>query len=145
MAGKPVAIPSWDGAGDVWLQRTRPEEAGREDQISVQIYRVLEDGIPLWLRTAIELTVSGKSREESLGFALPSGWNLATVESPLPVAIDGSGQIKVQVRAGKWMVHLDAFRTNDANEIAFADNAQPVASLELIGFQVRILNFGWPN
>ncbi len=57
----------------------------------MKLYAALEDGIPLWLRTEIELTVSGKSREEDLGTILPEGWKLAAVESQIPVAIDDAG------------------------------------------------------
>ena len=96
---------------------------------------MIEDGIPLWLRTEIELTVSGKSREETVGWILPEGWQLATVESEIPVAVDDRGLMKAQVRAGKWSVAVHAFRTNDAGEFRYAEGAQPVANSELIGLQ----------
>ena len=38
---------------------------------SDKVYAVLEDGIPLWLRTEVELIVSGKNREEEIGSILP--------------------------------------------------------------------------
>ena len=88
--GTEVAIPNWDASGDVWLKRQRGAVADK-DLLGKQVYRVVEDGIPLWLRTEIELTVSGKSREEELGWILPEGWKLSMVDSPVPVAIDGRG------------------------------------------------------
>ena len=97
--GESVPIPSWDAAGDVWLKRARVEESTK-DLLTMQVYPVIEDGIPLWLRTEIDLTVSGKSREEPLGWILPDGWQLSLVESPIPVAVDDRGQLKAQVRAG---------------------------------------------
>ncbi len=130
----PLPLPDWDADGQVWLKRIRTAEA-EKNLLAVQVYRVLEDGIPTWLRTEVELTVSGKSREENLGWILPEGWNLATVESPLPVAVDEQGQMKAQVRSGKWTVRIDAFCTRDAREIRFAADAQPITNLELVGFQ----------
>jgi hypothetical protein len=134
VAGAPVPIPNWDQDGLLWLRRVRAEVTDK-DLLSVRVYRVLEDGIPLWLRTEIELTVSGKSREEPLGWVLPQGWKLSHVESPIPVAVDEQGRMKAQVRAGKWTIGLDAFRANDVRDIQFAQDAKPVVTVELIGFR----------
>ncbi len=134
--GNAVEIPNWDTDGQLWLKRTRSQPADK-DLLSLQIYRLIEDGIPLWLRTEIELTVSGKSREEQLGWVLPLGWKIATVESSIPVAVDDRGVMKAQVRAGKWTVLVHAFRTTDPNEFAFAADAQVAVSTELVGLKTN--------
>ncbi len=131
--GKAIEFPKWDSNGAVWLRRrSEPQE---KNLLAVQVYRVIEDGVPMWLTTDVELKVSGKSREENLGWVLPAGWQLATVESPLPVAIDQQGQAKAQVRAGKWTVTLRAFRTDDAREFEFSEGAKPIIDMELVGFK----------
>ena len=132
--GTAVPIPNWDENGDLWLQRIRAEVADR-DLVTLQVYRVVEDGIPMWLRTEIELTVSGKSREEELGWVLPEGWQLSLVDSPLPVAVDDQGRMKAQVRPGKWTISLHAFRTVDLAEFQYPSGAQPMIDVELIGFR----------
>ncbi len=133
--GSPVEFPKWDSDGALWLKRrSEPQE---KNLLAVQVYRVIEDGIPMWLRTDIELKVSGRSREEDLGWVLPAGWQLATVESQLPVAIDEQGLAKAQVRAGKWTVTLHAFRTDDAREFGYSDGATPIVDLELVGFESK--------
>ncbi|MFV2066995.1 MAG: hypothetical protein ACC645_08435, partial [Pirellulales bacterium] len=134
--GHEVPIPNWDVQGDVWLKRLRAEIADK-DLLTVQVYRVLEDGIPMWLRTQIQLTVSGKSREERLGWILPAGWRLATVDSPIPVAVDDRGRMKAQVRAGKWTIRADAFRSVDVGEFRFVPDAEPITDLELVGFKAK--------
>lgn len=134
--GEAVPIPNWDTAGDVWLKRVRVEEADK-DLLTAKVYRVIEDGIPLWLRTEIDLTVSGKSREEQLGWALPEGWQLSLVESPIPVAVDQLGQMKAQVRAGNWKIQVHAFRNTDLDELRFAAAANPIADVELVGFRAK--------
>lgn len=134
--GKPVEIPAWDAEGFVWFRRTRSEEA-HKDFIAVQIYRVIEDGIPMWLRTEVEVTVAGKSREEDIGNILPEGWKLSSVEAPLPVAVDDAGRMKAQVRAGKWSIRADAFRTTHASEFKFQQGVRPALPQEFIGFRSR--------
>jgi hypothetical protein len=136
VGGQPVPIPNWDAQGQLWLQRHQSEVAD-QDLLTVQVYRVVVDGIPVWLRTQIELTVSGKSREEQLGWVLPLGWQLALVDSPIPVAVDPQGRMKAQVRAGKWTIHLSAFRTENAEEIRYPSDAEPIVDRELVGFQAK--------
>lgn len=131
-----IPIPNRDEDGFVWLKRNRTDEA-QKDLLAAQIYRVLEDGIPMWLRTDIELTVSGKSREEDLGSALPTGWRLATIDSPIPVAADEQGRLKAQVRAGKWTISLHAFRNDNPQRIQFAADAEPIIGSELVGFKAQ--------
>jgi hypothetical protein len=132
--GKEIDLPNWDADGDVWLRRQRAE-AAEKDFLAARVYRLIEDGIPIWLRTRIELTVSGKSREETLGWALPEGWQLSYVESPIPVAVDQEGRVKAQVRAGKWTIAIDAFRTTNLEEFHYAPDAKPITEMELIGWQ----------
>lgn len=132
--GETVEIPNWDAEGNLWLKRMRVE-AAQKDLLTAQVYRVIEDGIPIWLRTEIDLTVSGKSREEQLGWILPEGWQLSLVESPIPVAVDDQGRLKAQVRAGNWQIQLHAFRSTDIDEFQFTPDAQPLTGTELVAFR----------
>ncbi|MGB6041578.1 MAG: hypothetical protein WBF93_00350, partial [Pirellulales bacterium] len=133
--GTAVPIPKWDAEGNVWFKRTRAE-AGK-DLLAAKVYRVVEDGIPVWLHTDIELSVSGKSREEQLGWSLPEGWKLSKVESPIPVAVNDLGIIKAQVRAGKWTIGVHAFRREDIKQFKYASSAAPLATTELVGYRAK--------
>ncbi|MBK8475040.1 MAG: hypothetical protein IPL39_01675 [Opitutaceae bacterium] len=133
--GNPVDAPVWDSQGFLWLKRDGSTEEADKDFLSVKLHALLEDGIPLWLRTEIEMIVSGKSREEDLGTILPAGWRLATVESPIPVAVDDAGRMKVQVRAGKWTLRADAFRFDNPKDFRFAPGAKPAVEEELVAFR----------
>ncbi|MEM9445857.1 MAG: hypothetical protein AAGA18_10960 [Verrucomicrobiota bacterium] len=136
--GKKVDIPNWDNSGYVWLKRNRSEAKDR-DFLALKIYRLLQDGIPMWLDTEIELSVAGKSREEELGWFLPRGWKLSSIDAPIPVAIDDDGKMKAQVRAGKWFIRCRAFRTDDlkGDEFAFDEQVKPMAKDELVAFAAK--------
>lgn len=134
--GQAIAMPRWDTDGHVWLQRVQAEEA-EKDLLGAQVYRVIVDGIPTQLITEIELTVSGKSREENLGWILPEGFKLSTVSGPIPVAVDEQGRMKAQVRAGKWTITATAFRLENRGDVQYAANAQPIINEELIAFQAK--------
>ena len=135
--GTPVDAPVWDAQGFLWLKRDGSTEEADKNFLAVKLSAALEDGIPLWLRTEIELTVSGKSREEDLGTILPEGWKLAAVESQIPVAIDDAGRMKAQVRAGKWTVRADTFRFDNPKEFGYAQGAKPAVAEELVAFRAR--------
>jgi hypothetical protein len=134
--GESVSIPNWDENGFVWLKRTQSTDVV-EDQLTIQIYRVIEDGLPMWLRTEVDLTISGKSREEEIGNILPEGWQISFVSSPIPVALDENGQMKAQVRSGTWQISIDAFRNRDLEELRFADGVKPATDQELVGVRLR--------
>ncbi len=135
--GQPVESPAWDAQGFLWLKRDGSSEEADKNFLTVKVSAALEDGIPLWLRTEIELTVSGKSREEDLGHILPEGWKLAAVQSAIPVAVDETGRMKAQVRAGKWTVQADAFRFDNPKELRYTAGAKAAVAEELVAFRSR--------
>ncbi len=134
--GATIDQPNWDEQGYVWLKRVQATEDAK-DQFTAQAYRVLEDGLPLWLRTQIDISVSGKSREEEIGNVLPEGWQLSFVASPIPVALDEQGRMKVQVRAGTWQIRIDAFRNSDLSEVRYAEGVTPAFESELIAIRAK--------
>lgn len=134
--GKAVAAPSTDAGGFLWLQQKRTEEA-EKNFLAVKVYRLIEDGIPLWLQTEVELSVAGKSREETLGTLLPEGWHLSRIDSPIPVAVDEQGRMKAQVRAGKWTVRVQAFRLLPMTDFHYPVGATPLVPQELVAFRAQ--------
>ena len=136
--GAKVETPLWDASGKLWLRRdASPEEAAGPDSLTLNLYAMLEDGIPLWLQLRTELIVSGKSREEDLGTLLPEGWKISSVNCPIPVAVEENGRAKAQVRAGKWTVNISAFRIDDMRALRFAPQAQAAADSMLLGFRAK--------
>ena len=135
--GQAVEIPSRTAEGVLWLRRDASSEPSEKNYLSVKLHAVLEDGIPMWWRQEVELTVAGKSREEDLGLLLPEGWKLASISGPIPVAVDGEGRVKVQVRAGKWTLEAAAFRLDNPKQIRFPAGAVPVVKEELVAFQAK--------
>lgn len=137
LEGRAVESPVWDAQGFLWLKRDASTEETDKDFLAVKAYALVEDGIPLWLRTEVELIVSGKSREEEIGGILPEGWKLSSVECPIPVAVDDAGRMKAQVRAGKWTVNVSAFRIDNPKEFRWAAGSKPAVPEELVAFRSK--------
>ncbi len=129
--GNPIELPNWDESGTLWLQRSNSEEADK-NSLTAKVYRLLRDGSPMWLDTEIELTVTGKSREEVLGNCLPDGWQISGISSIIPCKIDTQGLLNAQVRSGKWTIAITAFRTTPLEKFTYAESAKPLVAEELI-------------
>ena len=146
--GKAVENPVWDAQGLLWLRRDATAETTERNFLEVRVSSLLEDGIPMWWRQQVELTVAGRSREEDLGHLLPEGWRLASLRSPIPVSVDAAGRAKAQVRAGTWTISLESFRNDHPGTITFAPGTRPAAPEQLVAFRARpefrVLEFTGP-
>jgi hypothetical protein len=90
----------------VWLGKRH--EAQPAQQLEVQVYRLLSDGIPVALQTRVNLQVAGDAREETLPPVLPPGFQPTSLDSELPARIDADGHVRMQVRAGSWTVTIQS-------------------------------------
>ena len=119
--GQNVALPVRDESNQLWLQ-SKVDAEGAEDA-QVRVYRKVVDGIPLSVETLVQLEVSGKSREISIGRALLAEMIPQGLVSPLPATLTQDGSLKVQARAGTWEIRFVAR--------GFGHNSGPVKALAL--------------
>ncbi|MBX5462781.1 MAG: hypothetical protein IRZ28_17030 [Steroidobacteraceae bacterium] len=103
--GRKVAQPERPN-GAVWLGKRRSAE--HPARMEVQVYRLLQDGVPATLITRMRLQVSGEGREETLARVLPEGFTPLSLRSELPARLEPDGRLRVQVRAGSWELDLAA-------------------------------------
>jgi hypothetical protein len=105
-----------DRPGDaVWLGRRHEAEVAQ--QLEVQVYRLLSDGIPTMLETRLDLQVAGDVREETLPNVLPAGFQPMSLQSELPARVDSDGHLRVQVRAGSWTITVAARASDNPGNI----------------------------
>ncbi len=103
----------------VWLGKRREGEVAQ--QLEIQIYRLLSDGIPVTLNTRLNLQVAGDAREETLSRVLPQGFEPMSLESELPAQIGADGRLRIQVRAGNWTVKVVARAEADLGKVTVLD------------------------
>jgi hypothetical protein len=96
-------------AGRLWLGAVRTVTVPRA--LQVQVYRLLEDGIPLNLITRLQLKVSGDAREEVLARVLPAGFVPTSSYGELPMRFEPDGRLRVQVRSGEHQLTITARAT----------------------------------
>jgi len=104
--GKTVAPVQRDG-DQVTLGRAEVE-AKESDSLELHVFRKLEDGVPAGLETQLHFTVSGQAREETLGPALPAGFEAIALAGDWPARLDNDGRLHVQVQPGSMTLTLRA-------------------------------------
>jgi hypothetical protein len=104
--GHPVPRPRRDEAGLLWL-RAGAAAAGEGESLRLQVFRHIQDGIPLFVATRLELEVAGRAREITLPEALLPGTVPVAVSGDLPARVEKDG-LRVQVRGGRYSVSVEA-------------------------------------
>lgn len=107
--GQAVARPDIE-RGTVWLGREL-QAAVEEDRLTVSVYRLLADGLPVRSVTEIQLDVAGASREIALDGALLPGFIAEALQSALPAQLDATGALRIQVRPGNWTLRITSHAT----------------------------------
>jgi hypothetical protein len=131
--GRPVFPLSRDGE-TLWLgaAESAPKEA---NNLSVRVFRLVRDGVPGTLDTRIQLEVSGEGREETLGQALPEGFEPIALSGDLNARIDPEAGLVVQVRPGSYTLLLRARAQVPLTELARPASKEPWPGQEIWSFQ----------
>jgi hypothetical protein len=119
--GEDIGVPKRD-AGRVWLKRAASEE-GDGEALNLEVFRRIDDGVPLTITTRLLLRVSGRARELGLGNVLLAGTTPLSLSSELPVRLDPEQGLFVQLRPGTYKVEI-ASRSNGSLD-ALAPLARP--------------------
>ena len=103
--GVAIAAPAIADGG-IWLAE-RGAAAAAEERLSVAVYRLLSDGIPVTLTTRIQLQIAGGAREVVLPDPLLSGFQAQELTAGLPAVLEDDG-LRLQLRPGRFEVVITA-------------------------------------
>ncbi|MCK9988421.1 MAG: hypothetical protein AzoDbin1_04893 [Azoarcus sp.] len=133
-----------DASGQLWL-RTSPDKEGAVDSLSMRVFRQFSDDVPMMSTVRYEFSISGRQREIRVPHAVLEGFVPLAVEGGLPARIDADGSLKVQARAGSWVLNVSSRRMSSANELQLPDAA---SEQEVWSFaprnEVRVVNLEGP-
>src|SRR5579871_1074932 len=114
------ALP--DASGRMWFASTGAV-AAQPDLLTVRRFRLIEDGVPMTVRSRFEIEVGGRAREATIPVALLGGFIPIDLISDLPARLDPEGDLRVQVRPGRWIVQLSERSVKPAAELVLAKQA----------------------
>jgi len=127
--GKRVAQPKRDGER-VWLKGDKAP-AEEPESLTLEVFRKIEDQVPLSVETQLVLHVSGRSRELRLPTALTAGSLPIELESKLPARIEPNGELFLQVYAGRHELQLRALYPSPPERLVAPRHAPPGPSQEI--------------
>ncbi|MBT7410869.1 MAG: hypothetical protein HN826_14300 [Methylococcales bacterium] len=133
---KSIAIDR-DKDGRLWLNRKKviSESKKLQNRLEVKVFRHIKDSIPLIMTYSIHLKVSGDSREIQLGRVVDSGFIPQYLSTKLPARIESNGLLRVQVRAGEWLIKLKVRHDKPLNSLLLNSNGQYWPKQEVWVFQ----------
>ncbi len=107
MQGKRVANPEINKQGRIWLaDSTSATQKVQSDKVTLNVYRLLDDKIPMRIVTRLDLQVSGSSREVNLGQVLLAKQIPISFSSRLPALLESNGKLRLQVKPGHWTIDI---------------------------------------
>ncbi|GAA3698198.1 hypothetical protein GCM10022421_00560 [Oceanisphaera sediminis] len=135
---KPIAETDLDNNGRLWLGKRqadgdKPPSGG--DALALQVYRQVEDNIPLQVTTLVNLEVAGEQRELLLGPVLLDEQIPLLLNSPLPARLEPDGRLRVQVRPGRWSIRLVSRHPNNVSNLTLATVPAPWPKQEVWVFK----------
>ncbi len=124
--GRTIKFPDLNANGQLWLrQRDDNSDLMLEDRFEYEVFRKVNDDNPLSVTTHFEIEVSGAKKEVALEHSLLSGFIPRSLSSRLPARIEPNGQIRLQVRPGKWTVELVSHLNKNIVELSLPESNTP--------------------
>ena len=131
--GRSVARPELNGNGVFLGERERDTRA--VDSVRSVVYRLVVDEVPTRLVTTLRIDVSGAVREELFGPILPDGFIPTGLQSQLPAKLESDGNLRLQVRPGRWVINLTARAPDVTNSIGSPVAGQNLPATEIWSYQ----------
>jgi hypothetical protein len=147
LQGERIANPQLSSDGILRLGSGAQEESD-ENRLTIDVSRLIEDGVPVIVHTHIEIRASGAAREVNLGQVLVPNTELVQIDSVLPTRLDEEKNLIVRLRPGTYSIRLVASHQGPANQISSPEVAAPWPEVEYWGVKVndriRAANFSGP-
>ncbi len=131
--GRDVVRPELNRNG-VFLGE-RKQDTRAVDAVRAVVYRLVADNVPTRLITELRIDVSGSVREELFGPILPEGFVPLNLQSQLPARLEADGNLRLQVRPGRWTVYLTARAPDVLNSIERPATGVNLPATEIWSYQ----------
>jgi len=120
----------------LWLKSrgTGKTTTNTNDQMDLQVFRRINDDIPLQVTSHFSLEISGKQREIKLPYALLANFIPISLQSPLPARLEADGSLLIQVRPGRWQIELQAQYPKQLTHLSLAIHSPNWPAMEVWSF-----------
>ncbi|HEY5955313.1 MAG TPA: hypothetical protein VIV60_02120, partial [Polyangiaceae bacterium] len=123
--GRSIAFPRREDSGALWLQVETSEQEAQSERIDLEVFRRLDDAVPLRVETRVLLRVAGKNRQVRLtGVTLP-GSRTVSLESPVAARFEPNDDLLIQVSAGEQQVTVKSLYAAPPERVVQPKHAPP--------------------
>ncbi|MFC1642290.1 hypothetical protein ACFL5O_06330 [Myxococcota bacterium] len=123
--GLPVTHPRREAGGALWLQASTADAGETPERLEVEVFRRLDDGVPVQVTTQLALRVAGATRELRLEAPLVAGSRAIAVVSPLPLRFEPNGDLVLQARPGEHKVEVRSVLPQPPRKLTVPRRALP--------------------
>ncbi len=106
LLNKKVTRLQLDQQGRLWFKHKKEAQKDSEESLDLQVFRKITDGVPLTQQLHVQLIVSGKPRQVTLGLKSGDQFIPLLLRSPLPARFDNHGRLQIQLRPGQWQIQM---------------------------------------
>jgi hypothetical protein len=119
----------------IFSRKSEVAQVKSNESLSIEVFRLLSDGVPLRMITHITLAVSGKPREVTFGSVMLAGTALTRLESSVPARIEADGSMRAQVTPGEYHIRVFSRFIDSPTAITTKKLSKEWPELEYISFQ----------
>lgn len=137
--GKVINFPAIK-QGRLWLKGgdTKQSKAQNiEDKLDLQVFRRIDDDVPLRMLTRLELQVAGEQREQKLVLPMLGNFIPMRLQSPLPARLEPDGSLLLQLRPGRWKIDLLTRHVAPATQLSLTTHGKSWPDQEIWVFAAR--------
>ncbi len=137
--GKGIETPTIK-RGQLWLNGgdIKPNTAQSiQDKLDLQVFRRIDDDVPLQMVTRLELQVAGEQREIKLLLPMLENFIPMRLQSSLPARIEPDGSLLLQLRPGSWQIDLITRHVEQVSQLSFHSRDKNWPALEIWTFAAR--------
>lgn len=131
--GRRVERPEMNRDGIFLGERKR--DTRLVDSVRTEVHRLVVDNVPTRLVTRLKIDVSGSVREELFGPLLPEGFVPLSLQSQLPAKLEADGNLRLQVRPGRWTVFINARAPAVLEAVSRQDAGSNLPATEIWSYQ----------
>ncbi|MBX2808811.1 MAG: hypothetical protein KTR20_09290 [Cellvibrionaceae bacterium] len=134
LADKPQIVDR-RGGHIIFSNKTPDKHKKHDDSITIEVFRLVQDGVPVKMITQVNLSVTGKPREVAFGQVMLDNTEVLAIRSPFPARIEEDGSLRAQVTPGEHSIQITARFTTAPTEIQTQKRSAAWPSIEYISFQ----------
>ncbi|MCI0653515.1 MAG: hypothetical protein L0Y39_03440 [Methylococcaceae bacterium] len=116
--------------GQLWLKGGDVKQS-IEDKLDLQVFRRIDDDVPLQILTRLELQVAGEPRELKLAHPMLESFVPMRLSSPLPARIEADGSLLLQLRPGRWRIDLQSRHVGPVEQLGLQKRDKPWPQQEI--------------